>query len=81
MYQTRHHKKLISKPEHQTTHTVLPTEKIQDQKWQILVIFFTIKCTVRTWISRYEELRIQCTDIHFVLLKQVERKMKRRVRQ
>lgn len=81
MYQNRHHKKLISKPKHYTAHTVLPTEKIQDQDWQILVIFFTIKCTAMSCISRYEKLRIQCTKFHFAYLKQVERKIKWRVRQ
>lgn len=78
MYQNRHHEKLISKPKHHIAHTVLPIEKIQDQDWQMLVIFFTVKCTVRSCISRDEELRIQWTEIHFAHLKQVERKIKRR---
>lgn len=75
IYQNRHHKKLISKPKHHTVHTVLPTEKIQEQDWLILVIVFTIKCTVKSWISGYEKLRIQWTEIHFAHLKQIERKV------
>lgn len=80
IYQNRHHKKLISKPRHHTARIVLPIEEIQEREWQMLVILFTIKCTVKSCISRDEKLRTQCTEIHLAHLKQAKRERKRGVK-